>query len=66
MAEYGIDPILRLPEVERVTGYRRSHIYALEAKGLFPARLALGARSVGWTQSSIRTWIEARQRKVAA
>jgi prophage regulatory protein len=60
-----IDFILRLPQVEQATGYKRSHIYALESKGEFPKRIALGPRSVGWRQSDIKAWLDSRQHKVA-
>lgn len=65
MESTGIDPVLRLPEVEKATGFKRSHIYALEAKGEFPKRVALGPRSVGWRQSEIAKWLDSRQTKAA-
>lgn len=61
----GIDPILRLPQVEVATGCKRSHIYALEARGEFPKRVALGPRAVGWRESSVAAWLAARQPKAA-
>ena len=65
MVTLPIDPILRLPQVEQATGYKRSHIYALEAKGEFPKRIALGPRSVGWRQSEVIAWLDSREHKAA-
>ncbi len=65
MSTPNIDRILRLPQVEAATGYKRSHIYNLEARGQFPKRLALGARSVGWKESAIAAWLNSRQPKAA-
>ncbi len=52
--------ILRLPEVCRVTGLCRSLVYELEANGAFPRRVPLGARSVGWVEAEIQSWLVAR------
>ncbi|MFA7596936.1 MAG: AlpA family transcriptional regulator [Novosphingobium sp.] len=52
--------ILRRPEVERRTGLARSTIYAAMAAGKFPAPIKLSARSVGWLESDVREWLEAR------
>lgn len=54
--------ILRLKEVQRMTGLSRSTIYAEIAKGNFPKQVKLtGARSVGWQENAITQWIESRQ-----
>ena len=54
--------ILRLKEVQRVTGLSRSTIYAEIAKGNFPKQIQLtGVRSVGWYESAVVQWIESRQ-----
>jgi len=55
--------ILKLPEVENKTGYRRSSIYLKVSQGIFPAPISLGARSVGWLESEINEWILDRIRK---
>ena len=55
--------ILRLKEVQRMTGLSRSTIYAEIAKGRFPRQVKLtGARSVGWYESAVIEWIESRQK----
>lgn len=54
--------ILKVREVQAVTGLSRSTIYAEIAKGKFPKQVKLtGVRSVGWRASAIAEWIESRQ-----
>lgn len=49
--------ILRLPEVIKITGLKRSSIYRLIGEGRFPQSVSLGARAVGWLESEIENWI---------
>lgn len=59
--------ILRLKEIQRMTGLSRSTIYAEIAKGNFPKQVQLtGARSVGWHESAVVQWVESRQRALGA
>ena len=54
--------IVRLKEVQRMTGLSRSTIYTQMAKGHFPKQIRLtGARSVGWHEHIVIQWIESRQ-----
>lgn len=52
--------ILRLPEVELRTGFKRAHIYSLISQGRFPRSVQLGERAVGWDSLAVDTWVEAR------
>lgn len=52
------DRLIRIKEVIHTTGKSRSSIYADIALGLFPKSKLIGARSVGWSESSIQTWIQ--------
>ncbi|MFD2270913.1 helix-turn-helix transcriptional regulator [Undibacterium arcticum] len=52
--------ILRLPKVKERTGLSRSTIYALIKGGQFKAPISLGARAVGWLESDVSDFIEAR------
>ena len=52
--------ILRLPAVRARTGLSRSTIYLRAAEGSFPRPVSLGARAVGWLESEISGWLEAR------
>lgn len=52
---------LRLPEVEKASGKKRSTIYRDIAAGTFPAPYDLGnGRSVGWLSTEISAWILSR------
>lgn len=56
----GIDPILRLPDVEALTGLKKSTLYQLMAKGEFIRSVRLSARAVGWRTSELKAWLSAR------
>ncbi len=55
--------IVRLKEVQQMTGLSRSTIYALIAQGNFPKQIQLteSGRSVGWHEQAVIRWIETRQ-----
>ena len=55
-----LDRILRLPEVIRLTGVCRSTILAWSREGRFPTKVALGPRSVGWSERAVQVWIATR------
>lgn len=52
--------VLKRQQVEAQLGFKRSHLYALMAEGSFPKPIKLGARAVGWLQSEVNEWLEAR------
>ena len=52
--------ILRLPHVKQRTGLSRSTIYSLIKDGQFKAPISLGARAVGWLESDVAEFIDAR------
>ena len=54
--------LLRLPDVEAVTGYKRSTIYRKIKEGTFPTPISLGERASAWIESEIVAWIEERIR----
>jgi prophage regulatory protein len=54
--------ILRLPDVEAVTGLGKSRLYEMERRGEFPARVRLSARASGWRSDEIQAWLESRPR----
>jgi prophage regulatory protein len=56
----GLRRILRLPEVEAVTGKKRSQIYEDILNGRFPAPVPLGERAVGWMEDEVAAWQDAR------
>jgi len=54
--------ILRRPEVEKICGLRQSRIHELEAQGLFPRRIRISDRAVGWRSDEIEQWLASRPR----
>jgi prophage regulatory protein len=52
--------LLRRPEVERLSGLSRSTLYALVAKGQFPAPVRIGIRAVAWRTSDLDAWLATR------
>jgi len=60
LPQQGSRRLLRLPEVKSRVGLGRSAIYDQIKRGLFPAPIHLGARSVAWASDEIASWIDAR------
>lgn len=52
--------ILRLPAVKARTGLSRSTIYLRVSQREFPKAISLGPRAVGWIESEIESWLQAR------
>jgi prophage regulatory protein len=52
--------MLRLADVERMTGLRRSSIYERVALGRFPRPLRLSDRAVGWLAHEVEAWVHER------
>jgi len=52
--------ILRLADVQRVTGLRHSALYEAIARGQFPKQVRLTAKAVGWVESEVDDWLAAR------
>jgi prophage regulatory protein len=61
------DEVVRLADLPRYTGLRRTQIQHYIDKNDFPQPIKLGARAKGWLMSEIRAWqnarIAARERK---
>ena len=54
--EHGSDRLLRLPEVQRLTGLRRSAIYEQMRRGVFPRSVKAG-RATTWSEAAVQAWI---------
>lgn len=52
--------ILRLPQVIALTGLSRSTTYQLIKEGKFPAPISLSTRAVGWLDTDVADFIQAR------
>ncbi|PHM24793.1 helix-turn-helix transcriptional regulator [Xenorhabdus budapestensis] len=48
---------IRLPEVQRRTGYSKAWIYKLISDGEFPKQVKIGPRSVAFIEAEIDNWI---------
>ena len=54
------DRFLRLPDVEAVTGCKKSTIYKLMKEGKFPSCVRITARMAAWPESAVLQWVQAR------
>ena len=54
------DRLLRLPEVQRLTGLGRSAIYEQMQRGDFPRSVKAGARTATWSEAAVQAWIADR------
>ena len=58
--------ILLEDEVVDITRLHPVTIWRLERKNLFPRRIKLGAKRVGWIEREVLDWISARMAERAA
>lgn len=54
------DRLIRLPEVESMTGLKKSSIYDLVKKGQFPKQITVSRRMSAWSEAAVLTWIQER------
>ena len=54
------DRLLRLPEVQRLTGLGRSAIYQQMKDGFFPRSVKAGPRAATWSEAAVQGWIRQR------
>lgn len=52
--------LLRLPEVLRRVGLKKSSVYDYIQRGWFPRPVPLGVRMVAWNSADIDAWIANR------
>lgn len=52
--------LLRLPQVMRQTGLRKTKLYELQKRGSSPMRIQITANSVGWVEEEVNARIAAR------
>ncbi|GEP55356.1 helix-turn-helix transcriptional regulator [Reyranella soli] len=52
--------VIRIQEVMVKSKLSRSTIYSLCIQGLFPPPRKIGVRAVGWIESEVDHWMEAR------
>ena len=52
--------LLRLQQVQALTGLSRSTLYKLISERNFPKNIALSGRAVAWDSRAVEAWIESR------
>jgi prophage regulatory protein len=52
--------IIRRHQLTDKVGYCLAHIHRLERQGLFPQRVHLGRRAVGWEEEEVEGWLQER------
>lgn len=52
--------LIRLPEVQRRTGYSKAWIYRLMSQKRFPTSVKIGTRAIAFVESEIDEWINTR------
>lgn len=60
-----INKLIRLPEVQELTGLGRSAIYDMAGRNEFPAPVKISVRASAWVECEVIEWIDSRiaQRK---
>lgn len=51
---------IRLPEVQRRTGYSKAWLYRLISQERFPKPVKIGSRSIAFVESEVDEWIDRR------
>lgn len=64
--EVADDRLIRFPEVQRLTGLRRTQLYALVKRGQFPEPVKLSERCSAWSERKVRHWIHDRLTRKAS
>ena len=57
--------LLPLKEVINRVSYSRASIYAMTKEGRFPRPVKLGPNRVGWVESAVAAWINAKINEAA-
>ena len=59
-AEAKPDRLIRLAEVETLTGLKKSSLYSLTRAGKFVKPIRLSSRCTAWSHAAVQAWIQAR------
>ena len=52
------ETLLKLEDVCRITGLKKSSIYTFQNNGTFPHGIKLSGRAVAWKESDVQDWIK--------
>jgi prophage regulatory protein len=55
--------MLRLAQVIKRTGLKKTKIYELQSEGQFPMRVKITAHAVGWIEYEVQAWLAGRVAK---
>ena len=58
--------ILNSNEVVKKIGWSKVTVWRMERAGLFPKRINLSDRRVGWKESEIEDWVDSRPKGICA
>jgi predicted DNA-binding transcriptional regulator AlpA len=56
-----LDRIIAWRELKQYVPFNHRYLLCLEAQGLFPKRVRLSARRMGWSVNEVTGWIEAKK-----
>lgn len=54
---------LRTRDVLKLLNISRSTLFRLEKKGLFPKRIKIGDRAIGWIEKEVSEWMKKKAAK---
>jgi len=54
--------LMRLPQVEKAVGLKKSAIYLRIKEGTFPRPVSLGAKHIAFRSDEVEDWIQSRPR----
>ncbi|MCM5506716.1 AlpA family transcriptional regulator [Vibrio sp. SCSIO 43169] len=57
--------LLRLKEVQSITGLSKTTIYEYMSQGLFPKSVKIGQRAVAWSSADIENWQNEKYRQTS-
>ena len=57
--------LIRLPEVEELTGLSRTSVYRKIKAGEFPKSIPLTSRAIGWKYGDVLNWIDNQSKELA-
>lgn len=57
------DRFIRIADVERIAGIRKTLIYELQREGKFPRCVQITPRCVAWSEQGVYAWVEERKRQ---
>lgn len=60
MDDHTDERFVRISEVMRIVGFKRSTIYAHMNQGSFPKGFKIGPRAAAWRMSDIKRWMDER------